>query len=357
LDLCCQGKSLAPQCGCQPVRDCSRCQGDDCAKCQQFNHVECCLVSKCRPGLDCNGDADCRTCRENKHQVCCAGNALADGCQAPVVQKRCIFWGDPHIETFDGGRPSFYGDGEFWIVKNKDVSIQGRYMGTKYTYGLAATNKVVIAGPFLHGHQIEVEPMDDGGRVVVDGREVCKELGTRYSIDNGLATIVHDDQGQLVDEAASQFKRHMVHISLPLGIQLTVFRWTNYLDLDLRMPKLPGGVDGSCGNFNGDPADDSTQAIFSRVGARVKEGELLFRERATFGFTSEEYAMLKTCATLPVAEKKCRAELENSHPTQPELYACMFDYCFGMNEHALRTARTYATPADRAAAGEMSSTA
>jgi len=301
---------------------------------------------------------ECRQCREEHHDACCSGNKLAPGCAAPDKQ-RCIFWGDPHVVTFDGARPSFYGDGEFWIVKNPQVYIQGRFMGTRYTYGLAATNKVMIGGPFLHGHTIEVETMENNGKILVDGQEVCKERGTTYNIEDGLATISHNTQGRLVDEAASQFERHMVHLHLPQGIHLTVFRWTNYLDLDLRMPPLEGGVDGSCGNMNGDKADDATREIFKRVGARIDRGDMLFRNRHRVEFTSEEYDMLMTChrEKRERSRESCQRELESSSPTDDELHACMFDYCFGMNEHSLRTARTFASAGDRAAAGEMSSTA
>merc|ERR1719296_246929 len=88
----------------------------------------------------------------------------------PAVKVRsCLLWGDPHLVSFDGARPSFYGNGEYWIVKNDDVHTQGRFMGTKYTYGLAATQKVAIGGRFLKNHIIEVEPMEHkyGGHLQV----------------------------------------------------------------------------------------------------------------------------------------------------------------------------------------------
>merc|ERR1719162_596071 len=103
--------------------------------------------------------------------------------------KVCLFWGDPHLVSFDGARPSFYGAGEFWIVKNDDVHIQGRYMGTKFTFGLAATQKVAIGGPFLKNHVIEIEPMEHryGGRIMVDRQPVLGEFGL-YVVENNLAT-------------------------------------------------------------------------------------------------------------------------------------------------------------------------
>lgn len=269
----------------------------------------------------------------------------------PVV-KTCLFWGDPHLVSFDGARPSFYGAGEFWIVKNDQIHIQGRYMGTKYTYGLAATQKVAIGGPFLHGHTIEVEPIEHayGGHILVDGTPVLKDFG-QYRIGN-FATIDYNGQGKLVDEAASVWTTRAVHLSLPMSVRMTIFRWGNYLDLKLEMPKPVGGLDGSCGNFNNDPSDDTPAAIFQRIGARVPPSELMFNTNAIVQITAEEVAMLRTqcpSRTLASARSECQREL-GQQATDVQIQACSFDVCFGMNEHALRVAKNYATGADEAAA-------
>jgi len=261
--------------------------------------------------------------------------------------KECLFWGDPHVQTFDGGRPSFYGDGEYWIVKNDDVHIQGRYMGTEYTLGLAATQKVAVGGPFVNNHVIEVEPMQQafGGRILIDGVEVLKNFGT---ISVGGATVTYNDQGTLVDEAASIWDKNIVHMDLPQGISMTVYRWGNYLDLKMAMAPLAGGQDGSCGNFNGDASDDTTEAIFNRIGARVAPGGNMFSTRATVQFTPQMGEMLREhcpVETLTRVDKECHAELSN--PTTIEINACLFDGCFGSNEHALQTAKQYVSAAER----------
>lgn len=68
--------------------------------------------------------------------------------------------------------------------------------------------------------------------------------------------------------------------------------------------------DGSCGNFNSDPSDDTTQAIFSRIGARVPKGELLFQHRAEVNFTEVEQKLLAMCAhdRFQAAEHACMKE-------------------------------------------------
>lgn len=253
----------------------------------------------------------------------------------------CTFWGDPHLKTFDGARPSFYGDGEYYIVKSDHVIIQGRYMGTIYTDGLAATNKVAVGGEFLKGHSIEVGCLECGD-ITVDGIPVLGTLPSTYHLED-LAVIDYSDQGLLVDEATSIWQKRVVHMHLPLGVQLTVFRWANYVDLRLVMQPQPN-QDGSCGNFNSDPSDDTTQAIFSRIGARVPKGELLFQHRAEVNFTEVEQKLLAMCAhdRFQAAEHACMKELaQNPRPGNPVLAkSCMLDYCFGSNEHVLRLVKS-----------------
>jgi len=292
--------------------------------------------------------------------ICVEPGAAADPrcstCAAPAPApapeiKTCLFWGDPHIVSFDGARPSFYGNGEYWIVKNDKVHIQGRYMGTKYTYGLAATQKVAIGGPFLEGHKIEIEPMEHtyGGQIKVDGSPVLSTFG-EYRIGN-IATIDYNGNGELVDEAASVWTTRAVHLSLPMGVHMTVFRWGNYIDMKITMPKLEGGVDGSCGNFNDDASDDTPSEIFKRVGARLTHSDTLFSTPLHVEISSEEKQMLqKQCPqnTLTEARSSCVQQIQGANDAQVE--SCSFDVCFGMNEHALRSAKNYATVQDERAA-------
>lgn len=255
-----------------------------------------------------------------------------------------MFWGDPHIQTFDKARPSFYGEGEFWIVKSATVHIQGRYMGTVYTHGLAATNKIVVGGPFLKGHTIAVGPLEgEGSGIFVDGKPELSSLSSTFNV-HGLATLTYDSSGKLVDEAQSKFGKHIVHMDLPLGVRVTVDRWKNYLDLKIQMTPQPD-QDGSCGNFNGSPADDTTEAIFGRIGARVAPDDLLFHEHTHVHFTPEMWKMmLADCAPekLKHGKSKCQTEMPASEMKSKEMNACIFDHCYGANEHALRYAKTFA---------------
>uniref|UniRef100_A0A7S2N7R8 VWFD domain-containing protein n=1 Tax=Zooxanthella nutricula TaxID=1333877 RepID=A0A7S2N7R8_9DINO len=251
----------------------------------------------------------------------------------------CKLWGDPHVLTFDGARPSFYGTGEFWLVQSNRVKIQGRFKGTKYTKGLSATNKVAIGGPITGGQVIEIGTMQDGPPTV-DGRPVLRVLGDTEQISGG--SLTYTQSGRLPDEAASVFQRHIVHVNLQGQVKVTVYRWTNYVDVRISMPRQPLGQDGACGNFNGNPADDTTAAIFRRIGIRVKPGELLFSNTLPPKVSQQMQDMIaRACPQdlLATAKQTCAARATGFD--RALLDSCVYDECFGANEHALRTAKMY----------------
>merc|ERR1712232_1416503 len=126
-----------------------------------------------------------------KKAWCCAHGGK--GCALPA--KVCTLWGDPHVIGFDqvddnkDRAVSFYGDGDFWLVRSSTVHIQARFEGTKYTERLAATNRIVVGGPFLHGHKIEVGTRESEV-LTVDGRSVIPSFPGSYS---GHGFSVHYD--------------------------------------------------------------------------------------------------------------------------------------------------------------------
>jgi len=262
---------------------------------------------------------------------------------APVITRECLFWGDPHIKSFDGARLSFYGDGEFWIVKSDAVKIQGLYKGTKWTHGLAATSKIVVSGSFVQDRKIVVGSLETGD-ITVDGMPVLTSFPSTYSLD-GTASLSYNSEGELVDKGDHDLaSKRIVHMDLSSHVRITVMRWENYIDFKIEMPQQPD-QDGSCGNFNGRADDDTTEQIMERLGARVADGELLFQHRHVVAFTAEMQAMLAaqcTGASLAKATSECQMELPAASAADLNtLNSCLFDHCFGYNQHALRTAKTY----------------
>jgi hypothetical protein len=265
--------------------------------------------------------------------------------EAPPVKGTCEFWGDPHIKSFDGARLSFYGDGEFWVVKSDKIKIQGVYMGTKWTHGLAATSQIVVSGPFIGNKKIVVGSLETGP-ITVDGVAVLTAFPSTYTLQSTPSGVLrYDNQGQLVDKADHDpASSKIVHMALPGQVNIEVMRWQNYVDLKIEMPKQTS-QDGSCGNFNGRADDDSTDAIMQRIGARVADGDLLFPSRHPVDFTAEMQEMLTAqCVgdALMKATAECRQELPApSAAVSNMMNSCVFDHCFGYNQHALRMAKTY----------------
>merc|ERR1712066_750551 len=158
------------------------------------------------------------------------------------------------------------------------------------------------------------------------------------SID-GIASLSYSDQGEVVDRVGTgQWPKRIVHMVLPEGVHLTVYRWKNYLDLRLSMEYIQG-MDGGCGNFNGNPADDTTAAIISCVGARVPEQDLLFTNTAQVAVTNEMEEMLQSCQVYDQAMNTCRQQLPSS--TRQVVLSCVFDVCYGAKHHAQETVKTY----------------
>jgi len=248
----------------------------------------------------------------------------------PGPRGSCVMWGDPHFETFDHSFPNFYEEGEYWVVKKDNlVKIQGRYLATPFTNGLSATHQIAVGGDFLQGHTIVVGPMENG-QILVDGQPAMQGFPSTYSIP-GVATLSYNGMGQLVDDAQSHLEKHIVHMDLPLGVHLQVMRWANHLNVKITMNAFEG-MDGGCGNFNGQSTDDSTQAIKARIGERIPHTDLLFHHAMQVG-----PAPHKTIADCPESKRtaamKACAE-SNKGMTGHLLDDCVFDTCFGGEQYA-----------------------
>merc|ERR1719463_167633 len=98
--------------------------------------------------------------------------------------------------------------------------------------------------------------------------------------------LTTDGSGEMMQSSRAGKTMHVVHAKLPLGVNLDINRWNepgegDYINVKITMPKQPD-QDGHCGNFNGNPADDTRPMIRSRIGTTgVPAGELLFPEPKT----------------------------------------------------------------------------
>jgi hypothetical protein len=258
----------------------------------------------------------------------------------PENVQDCLMWGDPHLQTFDGSFPNIYGQGEFWVVKSDKVSIQARYMATPFTNGLAATHQVVVGGEWMQGHRLAVGPMDNG-QITCDDQPILLEFPSNANC--GPISVTYNDYGTLVDDAQGDLEKRIVHIgssgSNPeVDVHLQVMRWANHLNVRITMPPQGNGQDGTCGNFNHDPSDDSTSAITARLNGRVPMSELLFHRKieATGQVT-------KTIADCEMSKRDHAVKLcKEAQPSAGGvlLDSCVFDVCFGGDQYAAQDGLT-----------------
>jgi hypothetical protein len=304
---------------------------------------QCCIdLCNCAPdGTQCDDDCGSKKCTDfddcAEQGICITGTPECEPTQGP--KGICRIYGDPHVQTFDGQHASFYSVGEYWIVKSSTVQIQGRYLPTPVTNGLAVNKEIIIGGPFLQDHKLRISALGAS----YDGTPIITGFPDSWENANPSIKVTTDSSGELLQQGRAGKAMHVVHVSLPLGVELQINRWNepgegDYLNTKITMSAQPN-QDGHCGNFNGNPADDTRPMIRSRIGTTgVPPGELLFPEPKT-----------------PVAPAN-RPDLNNCPPDQTEhaktvcerkshngiaSKECMIDVCFGGDTFADEDADNY----------------
>jgi len=282
---------------------------------------------------------------------CCGSNfRLETSIQFTPIWGHCTLWGDPHVSVFDRGVAQgkglapildMFSIGDFWLVHSNLVSIQGRYGATPWTTpGQSALLALAIGGPFLHNHTLIIEPRDHGGKVTWDGKPILEGSSSEFFIEGFVNVSLHlGDKRRLIDRAQENFPLRAVTAHMPENVFVTVNRWARHIDAVIAMSQQPDGQDGHCGNFNGDPLDDTKELIQNRTGAPVASGASLFppvpSEQAAPSTTSKPPPRLEDCQAdvRAEAERLCR----RSDATAPRdvLDACVFDVCFGGEQYAV----------------------
>lgn len=256
-------------------------------------------------------------------------------CSAPLgPPKDCTVYGDPHINTFDGKHADYYTPGEYWIVKSDVVKIQGKYAPTPMTNGLAVTKAIAISGGFLNNNKLIIGSLDMGGNAFTyNGQPILAGFPSTFRDPQGLVNINYDRMGTTMQKGRTDKPLHVLHITLPKGMSIQVNEWNEagegaYLNAKISMPQgMAPGMDGHCGNFNGNPADDARVMVRQRLGTQgVAAGELLFPGPKT-AINPANRPDINDCeqSKLESAKEACKKSEGKWNPSMQ----CLIDVCFG----------------------------
>jgi hypothetical protein len=212
------------------------------------------------------------------------------------VSGDCVIWGDPHIITFDAHQKlatkypdreeffqirnrkaeevSVHEEGVYWLVKSKDVHIQGRYekrpahkwLGKKIE-DRTVLAEMAIGGPFLKGKTLVFRPLV--GNVTWNGKAILPRIGSRFA--NHLISAKYHADSEIVKDGK---KGLGIDVKLPGDMKLIVNRFTRGLAVKISMCGREE-QDGHCGNFNGNTNDDVQEVLMARVGHRIRNKHLL----------------------------------------------------------------------------------
>jgi hypothetical protein len=237
---------------------------------------------------------------------------------------------------FDGCCGTFVSQGEYWLVKSQTVWIQARYKPTPITHGLSVTKEVAVGGPFLDsangkGNVLRISAL----KATFNGQPIVPDFPDRWQNEDPMIQVVTDSTGETLQQGRQGKEMHVVHVKLPGFVSLQVNRWNepgegDYINVQITMPVQPG-QDGQCGNFNGNPADDSRPLIRARIGTNgVDQANLLFETKTPV--VTANRPDLNNCPTEKAAHARevCKSHSANGMAS----YDCMVDVCFGGDQFA-----------------------
>jgi len=227
--------------------------------------------------------------------------------------------GDPHIKGFDwtpkfGKMTNIYSYGDYWIVKSSEIWIQARYWSRR-PHGNSLTRALAVSGPIMEGGKLIIEPGGGSGQVTWNGNQILQAFPSKFEVPDVFVADYKEDMG-----LKKKIGVRSLHLELSKGVRIVVNRWRSHINVLITMPQQVGGQDGHCGNFNGNPADDTANLIIARLGT-VGGSELLF-DKKDFSFAG--------CFADDVTVRDLPVDMGSNIGQQPCSLACSGYKYFGL---------------------------
>eukprot|EP00403_Amphidinium_massartii_P043935 CAMPEP_0178436532 /NCGR_PEP_ID=MMETSP0689_2-20121128/34488_1 /TAXON_ID=160604 /ORGANISM="Amphidinium massartii, Strain CS-259" /LENGTH=406 /DNA_ID=CAMNT_0020058631 /DNA_START=113 /DNA_END=1333 /DNA_ORIENTATION=- len=211
-------------------------------------------------------------------------------CPSCNGERACALFGDGRIHAFDEAMESTQlpaqerAEGDVWVVKSNRMWIQARYRKVPGDKNRSAERPsltaLAIGGPFLDGNRMIIRARDaevlwghQNGKM----QEILSEASPTFRVLGLLTARSHNHTKQVGNPGEPAFG---IDMQLPDKVQMVVNRHWKHLDASISMQdsiaSQMGGMDGHCGNFNGDSRDDAPSFIQARAGSSIRKDQLLF---------------------------------------------------------------------------------
>lgn len=137
--------------------------------------------------------------------------------------------GDPHIDPFDNGifgmekvdSLGIYSSGDYWLVKNDKIKIQGRYGTTIYTpNNMSALLALAFSGPWLWNDTLIIEPEE--GKITYNGTSILTTFPAEFS--NKISRLKYMPGDEHIDGVLKNYPVKMIQapkigVFTPKGVE------------------------------------------------------------------------------------------------------------------------------------------
>mmetsp|Transcript_22114 Transcript_22114/g.63358 ORF Transcript_22114/g.63358 Transcript_22114/m.63358 type:complete len:549 (+) Transcript_22114:58-1704(+) len=268
----------------------------------------------------------------------------------------CTVLGDPHIFTFDdphgqwGSPPvDVLRAGDYELVVSDEVIIHGRFGYSSEFPSAASLTGLAVSGSLLNHQKLVVEYTGEAkGRAGFsawwDGKRIL-DTGFPATFTSGDG-FLSADLNDMDPDTFSPRARHTIGgtagnmpsflFRLVPDINIYALLGEETMNAVIIMRRLPGAMDGLCGNFDCDSADDTKSQLRARGGDVRLSGDASLFQSAPPPLPWQ----LQRSGDVP-AQAECEgeryekaAEVCKAMPEDGRKAACIFDVCASGKTHA-----------------------